>query len=54
MGRWSAISVLELVTDPWLPFVYFGIFLLAIGAIGLFFTSSGKKQTQPQSIKTTE
>lgn len=37
MGRWSTYSVLELVTDPWLPVVYVGIGLLAVGAIGMFF-----------------
>ena len=30
-GRWSEISILEIVRDPWLPFVYFGIFLLLTG-----------------------
>lgn len=30
-GRWSDISILELVRDPWLPFVYFGIFLFLAG-----------------------
>ena len=39
MGRWSEISVLELVRDPWLPVVYFGILLLALGAVGFFFSS---------------
>ena len=31
-GRWSDISILELVRDPWLPFVYAGIFMLLAGA----------------------
>ena len=51
MGRWSAISVLELVADPWLPYVYIGIFLLALGAVGMFLTSKGNKKTQPQTEK---
>lgn len=42
MGRWSTLSVFELVTDPWLPTVYAGIFLLLIGAVGMFLTA-GKK-----------
>ena len=37
MGKWSTLSVFELVSDPWLPVVYIGIFLLAIGAVGMFF-----------------
>lgn len=40
MGRWSTLSVFELVRDPWLPVVYLGIFLLMLGAIGMFLTAS--------------
>lgn len=36
MGRWSSTSVFELVKDPWLPFVYIGIFMMLSGALGLF------------------
>jgi hypothetical protein len=36
MGRWSNLSVLELVRDPWLPVVYVGIFLMMAGALFLF------------------
>jgi len=42
MGRWSNLSVLELVRDPWLPVVYFGIFLMMTGAAFLFFTGKPK------------
>lgn len=38
LGRWSDLSVFELVRDPWLPAVYVGIGLLLIGVIGLFFS----------------
>lgn len=41
MGRWSNKSVLELVRDPWLPVVYFGIFMMIAGAVLLFW--QGKK-----------
>lgn len=37
MGRWSDLSVVELVSDPWLPVVYTGIFLLIAGGIALLF-----------------
>ncbi|MGI6222343.1 MAG: cytochrome c biogenesis protein ResB [Prevotella sp.] len=47
MGKWSDVSVLELVRDPWLPAVYFGILLLALGSIGFFFTSSSRKKSLP-------
>jgi hypothetical protein len=47
MGKWSTLSVFELVSDPWLPVVYIGILFLAIGALGMFFTASeaSKKDT---------
>ncbi len=36
MGKWSNLSVLELVKDPWLPVVYIGIFMMIFGAIYIF------------------
>lgn len=33
LGRWSNVSVVELVLDPWLPMVYTGIFILIAGSI---------------------
>lgn len=44
MGKWSNVSVFELVRDPWLNVVYVGIYLLIIGAIGMFLTASKKKE----------
>lgn len=38
-GRWSDISVFELVTDVWLEWVYAGIILMIIGAISMFIMS---------------
>ena len=35
MGAQSKISILELVTDPWLPIVYTGIFMLLAGTVML-------------------
>ena len=46
MGKWSNLSIFELVTDPWLPVVYVGIFMLLIGAVGMFLTASRKKENQ--------
>lgn len=42
MGRWSNLSILEFVRDPWLPSVYTGILLLALGAVGMLFRRRGK------------
>ena len=36
MGQWSDLSVLEVVRDPWLPFVYTGFIMLIAGAMYLF------------------
>ncbi len=36
MGAMSQISILELVSDPWLPFVYTGIYMMLAGAVCLF------------------
>lgn len=39
MGRWSELSVVELVLDPWLPVVYTGIFILMAGGIAFLFVN---------------
>lgn len=46
MGKWSNLSVFELVTDPWLPSVYLGIFMLLFGSVGMFLTASRKKEVE--------
>jgi hypothetical protein len=35
-GKWSSLSVIEAVSDPWLPVIYTGVFLLMAGAVYLF------------------
>lgn len=35
-GRWSDVSVFQLVRDPWLPVVYTGILMMIAGALALF------------------
>ena len=42
LGRWSDVSIFELVKDPWLPAVYCGIALMLAGAV-IMFLKSGKK-----------
>lgn len=44
MGKWSTYSVFELVSNPWLPAVYIGIYLLLIGAVGIFLIASSKRK----------
>ena len=41
MGAMSQISILELVSDPWLPMVYTGIYMMLAGAVCMFL--KGKK-----------
>ena len=36
MGRYSKISIIDAIRDPWLPVVYLGFFLLIAGSIYLF------------------
>lgn len=43
-GRWSDISVFELVRDPWLPMVYTGIWMMIAGAVCLFALSQKRKE----------
>jgi len=42
MGKWSKVSILEVVSDPWLPVIYFGIFLLIAGAIYMIWIGKDK------------
>ncbi|MFC2137866.1 cytochrome c biogenesis protein ResB [Bacteroidota bacterium] len=42
MGKWSSVSFLEVVFDPWLPVIYFGIFLLIAGAIYMIWIGKDK------------
>lgn len=43
-GKWSTVSVFELVRDPWMPLVYTGIILMLAGAFFLFITAPTKKE----------
>ena len=36
MGAESKLSILELVRDPWLPYVYAGIYMMLFGALTMF------------------
>lgn len=43
MGKWSNISIIELVRDPWLPAVYVGIFMLLAGSLYLVWMGRSKQ-----------
>ncbi|SDW07327.1 respiratory nitrite reductase specific cytochrome c biogenesis protein NrfK /respiratory nitrite reductase specific cytochrome c biogenesis protein NrfL [Lutibacter oricola] len=40
MGKWSKLSVIELVRDPWLPVIYTGIFMMIAGAFYMFWVGN--------------
>ena len=44
-GKWSEISILEIVKDPWLPLVYTGIWMMIAGAVCMF-TIAGKRKEE--------
>lgn len=46
LGKASRHSGIELVYDPWLPFVYVGIALIALGAFCMLGTGSRNKQKE--------
>ena len=43
MGAKSQISILELVSDPWLPLVYTGIYMMLAGAVCMFVIGGRKR-----------
>lgn len=43
-GKWSTLSVIELVRDPWIPAVYLGIFMLLAGSLFLFRDGTTKRK----------
>ncbi len=45
MGKWSNLSVIEAVRDPWLPVVYAGIIMLFAGAAYIFWIGKDRSKT---------
>ncbi len=43
MGKWSNLSVLEFVKDPWIVFVYIGIFMILLGSLYLVWMGRSTK-----------
>lgn len=42
MGKWSKMSAIQLIRDPWLPAVYTGIFMILAGSVYLALTGRSK------------
>ena len=51
MGAMSQTSILELVSDPWLPLVYTGIYMMLAGAVCMFLFGGKKKIVNRKSSK---
>ncbi|MGK7395907.1 MAG: cytochrome c biogenesis protein ResB [Candidatus Cyclobacteriaceae bacterium M3_2C_046] len=45
-GADSAYSVFEVITDPWIPVVYLGLFMLIVGAVYLMWTGNNLKSDE--------
>ncbi|MCF8236327.1 MAG: cytochrome c biogenesis protein ResB [Bacteroidales bacterium] len=53
MGKWSQVSIVEIVKDPWLPVVYTGIFMILLGSLYLVWmgrTKNAKKQEEDDLV----
>ncbi len=46
MGKWSKLSVIEAIRDPWLPFIYIGIFMVIAGSLYLFTIGKTPKENE--------
>ena len=46
MGAMSQYSILELVSDPWLPLVYTGIYMMLAGAVCMFLKGKRVKKVK--------
>ena len=53
MGAMSQTSILELVSDPWLPLVYTGIYMMLAGAVCMFLFGGKKKIVNRKSSNRT-
>ena len=51
MGAMSRISVLELVSDPWLPLVYTGIYMMLAGAVCMLFMGGKRKRADSNEVQ---
>ena len=50
MGAMSEYSILELVSDPWLPLVYTGIYMMLAGAVCMFLFGGRKNNAKSPQL----
>lgn len=50
-GRWSDHSIIELVNDPWIDYVYAGLYLLLIGSALIFWQGNKNNQASNPTQK---
>ena len=53
MGAMSQTSILELVSDPWLPLVYTGIYMMLAGAVCMFILG-GRSRVSENKVECTQ
>jgi hypothetical protein len=49
-GKYSQVSIFEIVTDPWLAVVYVGIFMLLAGALFMFIAGPRQEATPERCL----
>jgi len=49
LGKWSDISILELIRDPWQPFVLTGILMMLAGALCLFLFMAPRSKKEEET-----
>lgn len=53
-GKWSESSVIEVISDPWLPVVYFGIFMMMASAFYMMWIAQGKSAPKAHTASVTK
>jgi hypothetical protein len=43
LGKYSKLSVLEVIRDPWIPAIYLGFSMVILGAVYLFWIGRNPK-----------
>lgn len=49
-GKWSEISIVEIVRDPWLPVIYIGIFMILLGSLYLVWVGRTKNKNTENEL----
>lgn len=50
-GRWSSVSVLECVYDPWYRLAHAALWMILSGGVLMFLTAGGRRQSGKEAVK---